>query len=379
MRRERWIKRPIIWGACVLLTLSVIAGALTWYARVHPEGRILYKRLKAPSEFTFDKIEERFLAVDPVPLISARSQSRIDALRDRIIAAIWGEAGMTDRLPEVEVIAAQTARGVSDLPPLALLERLSIPFDWDYALVAYHFRPVDWNGRTVIYAHGYAGDIDQGSSTISALAQDGFAVVAIPFMGYGEVRLDNTDHPKFGPIHLDRDKILVFDAHPLRYYIAPITVAMNHLAVRHGQKRADIVGFSAGGWAATVAASIDPRLTSSTAIAALLPIYLRPYLRDYGEAPPPHVYPPLLAASNYLDMFALAGAGEGRRYTQIFNRYDRCCYRNTYGKLYEAAVADAVRQAGPGRFEVLIDETHAEHIISDWAIERILARLNKSE
>jgi len=57
---------------------------------------------------------------------------------------------------------------------------------------------------------------------------------------------------------------------------------------------------------------------------------------------------------------------------QVFNRFDRCCYSNTKGKLYEKAVKDAARLAGGGQFDVLIDETHARHKISDYAMETIL-------
>lgn len=381
MRLGKWTKRLLIALMALLIVVGALGGAGYWLTREgnSPEFRVWYKRMKAPSPYTYDEIPERFLKVDPAPLISARSTPRIDEIRGRIISAIWGQGGMTERLPTVQVLDAPSARSVSGLPPLSLLERLEIPFEWDYAAVAYHFRPAEWNGRTVIYNHGYAGDIEQASPTIGALTQDGYAVVAIHFLGYGEVLLDGVDHPSFGPIHLDRDKILVFGENPLRYYIAPITVVMNHLEARHGQAQADAVGFSAGGWAVTVAASVDPRITTSTAVASLYPIYLRPFLRDFGEAPPPHVFPPLLEASNYLDMFVLAGAGEGRRYTQIFNRYDRCCYRNTFGKLYEDQVDAAVRQAGSGDFDVLIDETHADHKVSAWAIERLLARLGGAE
>ena len=79
-------------------------------------------------------------------------------------------------------------------------------------------------------------------------------------------------------------------------------------------------------------------------------------------------------------MFVLAGAGDGRRYTQIFNRYDRCCYRNLYGTLYETQVQDAIMQTGSnGQFRVLIDESHADHQLSEWAAERILDSLSPKE
>jgi hypothetical protein len=71
----------------------------------------------------------------------------------------------------------------------------------------------------------------------------------------------------------------------------------------------------------------------------------------------------------------MATDGAARELTQIFNRYDRCCYRNTLARLYEPAVRDAAETLGTGRFRVLIDESHADHKVSDWAVARIMESL----
>ncbi len=73
-----------------------------------------------------------------------------------------------------------------------------------------------------------------------------------------------------------------------------------------------------------------------------------------------------------MDMYVLAAVGPGRRFTQIFNRFDRCCFANTLGRLYEPAVKKAVKDVnGGGAFNVVIDETHADHKVSKWTIEKI--------
>jgi hypothetical protein len=76
----------------------------------------------------------------------------------------------------------------------------------------------------------------------------------------------------------------------------------------------------------------------------------------------------------------MASVGPGRGHLQVFNRYDRCCYRNRLGTLYDEAVDDRVEAIGQGgRFAVAIDETHAEHMLSPWAVERMMDFLSASD
>ena len=160
----------------------------------------------------------------------------------------------------------------------------------------------------------------------------------------------------------------------MRFYVEPVIALLNYIAASKSYSRIDMTGFSAGGWITTLAAAADTRIGRSVTVAGGYPLYLRVGAFK-NQSPPPQFHQPLLRAANYLEMYVLAGAGKERGMTQIFNRYDRCCYRNTLGKLYEPAVRDAVAQAGEGGFDVLIDESHADHKVSDWAIARILEKL----
>ena len=75
---------------------------------------------------------------------------------------------------------------------------------------------------------------------------------------------------------------------------------------------------------------------------------------------------------NYLETFVLGSWGEDRGQLQIFNRFDRCCFRNVKGLHYAPAVEAVVNKIGPGRFKVVLDETLADHKVSDFAIETII-------
>lgn len=361
-------------GGIVLAgTYVVVICALlfvVWGARRHDEGRILYKRLSANSEYKYDEISPVYLETDPAALISIRTTADATRVREALVEVIWGESTIPNRATDV------TISDVTNNPPynfsiwwpdgIERIERVVIPFEYGYNAIGYILTPKESNNRGLVYAHGYAGDISQAAKHARSALYQGYTIALMNFPGYGENHLSEFVHPRFGYVPRDHDLILSVIRDPLRYYIEPLVALADDLRDRLGMETVDVSGFSAGGWAATVAAAVDARFRRSVSVAGVLPLYLR--LSDRrNQWPPPHLYPPLLQTANYLEMFVLAGSGEGRGYHQIFNRYDRCCYRNTLGTLYEAAVSDAISNLGPGTFSVFIDETHADHKFSGWA------------
>ena len=115
------------------------------------------------------------------------------------------------------------------------------------------------------------------------------------------------------------------------------------------------------GFTTAVMAALDQRIRRSDPVAGVYPIYLREGQDILTEGP--QYYGPMLKAAGYLDMFVLAVDSRDRRQMQVFNRYDRCCFNNMKGRLYEAAVQKTAAAIGGGRFDVLIDQTHADHIL----------------
>lgn len=365
--------------AYALLTLAVMGGlAYAGYAYTHyyDPGRVWYKRMKADNKYVFDEIPPKIAKVDAGKLISLRSDQAVQDRRKALAALYFRDPEtLTASLPKVEEIESDRY-GIAEGQDLALVERLetevALPGDPNYHAFYYHFRPQNWNGRVVQYHNGYASNIGAQKKLIRRLLGEGFAVVAHNFPGYGEQFPRNFTHDRFGRVSLGYDAQMDFIDHALRIYLQPVFAANNHLRQRHGVEEINLIGFSAGGWIATLTAAADTRLTNTISIAGVYPIYVRPNATG-NERPRVHYYPPFLQTTNYLDAFVAAASGEGRNYTQIFNRYDRCCYRNRYGKLYESDVADAVAEVGAGgQFQVLLDETHADHRISDWSVQRIL-------
>lgn len=371
-------RRLSLIALAALLTLMLV---LVWYARRTEEGYILYKRLGAESPYVYDEIRPERLAVDPAALIDPTAPADVAALRTALSRAIWGEEAPPRDLQPAEVEALEAAP--YDFDPngtlVAAAERFRVPIEGNYTAVGYIFRAAEPSGRAVVYQHGYAGDIHQAAPLIRSFLEQGVTVAALNFPGYAENAFRTDDHPQFGPVDYDNDFLLYFMERPMRAYIEPAIVAANRLRAAHGVEETSIVGFSAGGWVAGVAAAVDPRFAKSASVASYLPLYLRDR-RNPGEWPPPHLYAPLIQAANYLEIPLLAAAGEGRRYLQVFNRYDRCCYMNRRGAVIQPAVSDRLDALGlGGAFGVAIDETHARHQISDWARARLIAFLQTGE
>lgn len=355
-----------------LVLLGVIAAGGYWYTHETADGRILYKRLKAPSPYTFDEIPESMRNTDPAKLIADLTAPDLPVLRQDLNQVFWGTVKLPDRLPH-SVDSGKEPSALAQFAHLVKLERLVVPFEFGYTAYAYLMHPADPNGRAVIYHHGYAGTIVQSRHVIEALLQQGFTVAALDYAGYGQNIIGNLEHPSFGVVSVENDRQMYFAVHPLRWYLEPMVVTVNYL-IMQGFTELSSVGFSAGGWVTTMVGAVDSRIATTIAVASGYPIYIRQ--QNWAkETPLPQLYKPLLDTVSYLDTYVLAANGADRQYVQIFNQYDRCCYRNRFSELYAGAVTEAVSRLGQGRFEALIDQTHAEHKVSGWAVDAILATL----
>jgi pimeloyl-ACP methyl ester carboxylesterase len=366
----KWLLRI----AAGILVVAGILGAAGYYLTHNVDwARVYYKRLKAPNPYAFEEIDPQYRETDPAKLIRIDSADRAAEIRTALTGVILGPGIGPQDVPPAVATPGGTPSALADLAASAT--RLEIPVDLGYTAHAYLLDAEKPNGRLVIYQNGYAGTVSEMTPLIAAYLRHGFSVLALDYPGYGENNMGRAWSDRFGWYELSHDHIVDIHPQPMRFYVEPVIVALNFATARTSFSRIDMTGFSAGGWITTLTAAIDPRIRYSVAVAGGYPLYLRVAAFE-NQSPPPQLHQPLLQAANYLEMYALAGWGPGRGLTQIFNRFDRCCYRNTLGKLYEAAVRDAVGRAGEGGFEVLIDETHADHKVSDWAIDRILERLD---
>ena len=362
------------WSVGVFVVLFVVTEILVYLAHTYSPVRVPYRRWKADSPYIYEEVDPRYLKTDPNKLITVRSPQDAKRLRTDLIETIWGPDGFPRGKQPASVKPGYTDPAFSDFKNLAGIDRVRIEMDHDIYSVAYHFRPVHANGRMILYHHGYAGDVRAMADLFRPLVAAGYNVIALNFLGYGENWYDSDIYyPKWGWYRTSVHRLLSLEEHPLKFFVEPAIVAVNY-AQSLGFPYVDMIGLSAGGWTTEMAASVDPRIRRSYPVAGGYPLYLRSNA-ERNQSPPPQYEPRLLQTAGYLDIYVLGATGEGRRQLQIFNRFDRCCYRNTLGRLYEPAVEKAVAEVGEGGFRVVIDETHADHKISEFGRETILKDL----
>lgn len=368
-------KKLLISLLSLLVILGGVSGAGYYLTHYYDPVRVIYKRWKAPSPYLYEEIAPHFLRTDPAALITIENKEDAERIRRAAIRVIWGR----DDLPRKKMPAA-IEKDIEDsrydgMANLGRIDRIEIKMDYGIRSIGYHFQAADGNGRLVIFHQGFAGTFHDAKHLIGALLGEGYAVIGLNFLGYGENLMGHDAYfPRIGWYGVNTYRIVDIAEHPMQYFFEPVVVAVNYAEKEFAYTTIDISGFSAGGWTAMAAAAIDPRIRRSYPVAGSYPLYLRD--RDEpGQSVPQQYYGPFIYAVNYLEMFVLAATGKGRGQLQIFNRFDNCCFNNVKGKHYEQAVRDVVARLGPGRFAVLIDETHADHKISDFAIEAILEDL----
>lgn len=313
-------------------------------------------------------------------LIGLPAPDALAGRREALIRYLW----------KAEALPATFPGRVADIPDpthgsLAGLDRvreMEIPLAHGFVAVGHYFEPAAVTGAPVIYNHGHGEShlSPNALRVIGALLAEGRPVMAFSMPGHHPNRTPAViETPRAGTVRMafghDSLRYLETDAFsPLTLFLEPLVVAVNWLESAPDGPRAtavDAVGFSGGGWTVTVDAAIDPRIRLSIPVAGSLPLYLLAappnlHLGDYEQ-----VHPDLVARANFLELYVMGGAGEGRRQVQILNQFDGCCYRGVGARDYAPVVAEAVTRLGIGGSYELFLTDGPRHEVNASAIARI--------
>ena len=324
-----------------------------------------------PAGDNFDEIDPVAAKVDVPALIHVRTDKDVAAVRQRLIAFIWKKEGKLPASADVVRKEIEVPRVVAGAA--ATCETLTISMDLGFKAVVYHLRPAKPNGRLAIFHQGHA-DLWTGGAveTTRFFLDRGYAVLdfQMPLLG---------DNKALAPPglnnHDDMAKLATPELEPIKFFLEPIAVALNHALAAHHYDDVIMVGLSGGGWTTTLYAAIDPRVRVSFPVAGTLPDYLR--IRDAGRdrGDWEQYHPPLYAIANYLDLYVLGSHGNNRRQRQILNKYDSCCFAGVGYRTYEKHLAKVVADAGPGHFDVFLDDSHRDHKVSDPILKNAIAPL----
>jgi len=321
--------------------------------------------------------------------ITVHSAREVTAKRQALIQYLWGQEGLpSKRMPDA--VLANISSPVQHLTNLARVDELRIELAPGLQGLAYHFMPKRPNGELVVVHHGhgctlddYAGPADQGfglQRTICALLREGYSALGV-FM----------PHMRPGDCTGNHDlmfKMTNVAGSPIKFFLEPALVSLNYLKTQSGAglfpnyRAFHMIGLSGGGWTVTVYAAIDPSIQCSFPVAGTTPLYLRSGGsigdREQFEAS-------FYRLAGYQDLYLLGASGQGRQQVQILNRRDDCCFgqaqhdEQKIGRPYAEAMRDyeqrvitALQKIGPGSFHLEIDETAPSHMISHYAIEKLI-------
>ena len=359
----------------VLIGIVFIFGLIVGVYKIFPY-EILDSSLDSIKEEAPTENNQFITQSDLNTLVRIDGKLDIEKKRNDLTEFFWNVGSLQrvqhdGQLPEIESDIYDSR--YNDLQNLKRIDKLTVEMEYGIDSVSYLLLPEESNQKLILYHHGHDGDFILGSNTIQFFLERNFTVLAMtmplvgmnnqPIVGidgFGEMKL--ISHDQFNL--LEKNKF-----NPMKLFIHPVQVNLNYLDKEYDFKRYSIIGLSGGGWIGLVYSAIDDRISDSFSIASSLPFYLRVDTRDIGDYEQTNVN--LYKITNYLELYVLAGYGDDRKHIQIFNKNDPCCYSGIGYESYEFFIKDKLVELGKGSFQILIDDTHNEHKISDTMLEYI--------
>jgi len=323
---------------------------------------------------------KEYMETDVVKLISIKEPEDVSRLRGRLIARLFGQHELPSTLPS-GVVNDFTDTRYDDVSSLSRINKLNILMEHGLESHVYHFIPKTPNNKAILYHQGHDGDFYNSKEQIREFLDSGYSVVGfcMPLLGLnnqptvqlprqGKLKLTTHDHMKLlSPVN----------GHPVKYFIEPVVIVLNYLEKNYDYSSLSMVGISGGGWTTTLASAIDSRIDKSFPVAGSYPIYLRSNSqRDWGDYE--QIAPKIYNTVNYLELYILGSVGANRKQLQIINQYDSCCFAGTKWETYKDIVRERVHEFGAGEYDLFMDTTHREHLVSEAAMRRILDELGNN-
>ena len=307
-------------------------------------------------------------------LIRIYDKSDIDKKRNFLTEFFWDVGSLQrvkdkSQLPEVE--SGISDSNYKDFQNLKRIDRLTVEMEYGINSISYLFLPEQSNEKLILYHQGHGGDFLLGKDTIQFFLDRNFTVLAMsmPLLGMNNQPIAEIDG--LGEIELNsHNQLRLLEANnfnPMKLFLDPIQINLNFLNKEYNFERYSMLGLSGGGWTTVVYSAIDDIISDSFSVAGSMPFYLRVDGRDMGDYEQTNIE--LYQNVNYLELYILSAYGDGRKHVQIFNKDDPCCFSGNGYETYEFIIKDKISQLGKGNFQILIDDTHNEHKISDHTLK----------
>ena len=314
----------------------------------------------------------KIFETDISSLIHVTSDISKNEIKNNLINHIWKQ----NTLPNKELSKIEKNISLdkySELNNLESIDELTIEMKHGVNSIVYLFKPSISNDELIIYHQGHRGDFIEGKETIAYFLEKNYSVIAfsMPLLGMNSQPV--VDIPQFGKIKIqshNQFELLETETFtPIKFFVEPIILTINYLENNYDFNSYHMVGISGGGWTTTLAAAIDDRISQSFSVAGSYPMFLRSDTKNFGDYEQHNLE--LYKIANYLDLYVLASVGDDRKFIQIFNMHDPCCFGGTAFEEYEDDIIATVKTFDNGYFKVYLDDTHREHEISDHSLEII--------
>ena len=307
-------------------------------------------------------------------LIHIKNSNDIFKIKNNLINFIWKNNEFPDSKLPTSVNVDISNSLYDDFSNLERIDQLNIEMEFSVNSISYLFIPESSNNKLVIYHQGHGGDFYKGKETIQFFLEKDYSVLAfsMPLMGMNDKPL--VEISNLGTIKLISHEHFRFleseNFSPIKFFIEPIAISLNYLDKNHNFSSYDMVGISGGGWTVSLYSAIDDRISQTYSVAGSLPIYLRSILENRGDYE--QWLPELYQIANNLDLYIMSSYGDDRKFIQIFNKYDSCCFSGDLYTSYENEIKKSILQLNKGYFDIYLDDSHKSHKISELGLTIII-------